>query len=104
MAAGREKDPSLVVAHCAVFLGSMLATERLRVSRPGLVQGCKAMAGVGLGELSALCAAGAIDFEAGLRLALARARWELARGLPEDTHERLLAMECLGNAHMSSGD
>ena len=27
------------------------------------------------------------------QLGLARARWELARGLPEDNHERLLAME-----------
>ena len=37
-------------------------------------------------------------------MGLARARWEAVRGLPEDDHERLVAMNCLANALASSRD
>ena len=38
------------------------------------------------------------------QLGLARARWERARGLPEDDGERLAAMSCLAMALVASRD
>ena len=37
-------------------------------------------------------------------IGLARARWERARGLPEEDAERLGAMNCLANAHLDSDE
>ena len=38
------------------------------------------------------------------KLGLARARWERARGLPEEDLERMMAMECLATALTDVGD
>jgi len=57
----------------AVYVASVAATERLREERPEVLERCQAVAGVGVGELAALHAAGVFDFEVGLRLVCRRA-------------------------------
>ena len=52
----------------AIFLTSMAALEQLRQTEPDAVAGCKATAGLSLGEYTALVFAEAISFEDGLRL------------------------------------
>lgn len=57
----------------AVFVTSLAAVERLRVTRPGEAESCVAVAGFSVGELAALVFAGALTFEDGLRLVKIRA-------------------------------
>lgn len=52
----------------ALFVCSMAAVEVLRAEQPELVQRVAAVAGLSLGEYSALCFAGGLDFESALRL------------------------------------
>jgi [acyl-carrier-protein] S-malonyltransferase len=52
----------------AMFLGGMAGLELLRKQRPEAVERCQAVAGLSLGEYTALCAAGVLSFEDGLRL------------------------------------
>ncbi|MDD3587014.1 MAG: ACP S-malonyltransferase [Thermoguttaceae bacterium] len=56
----------------AIFLTSMAALEQLRQTEPDAVAGCKATAGLSLGEYTALVFAEAISFEDGLRLVQTR--------------------------------
>ena len=52
----------------ALFVHSMAALEELRELKPDLTDSVVAVAGLSLGEYSALASAGAITFEEGLRL------------------------------------
>jgi len=52
----------------ALFVASMAAAEVLRSDQPDLIQRVKAVAGLSLGEYSALCFAGGLDFESALTL------------------------------------
>jgi [acyl-carrier-protein] S-malonyltransferase len=52
----------------ALFVHSMAALRQLEVERPNLWDDVRAVAGLSLGEYTAVAAAGGIDFEAGLRL------------------------------------
>jgi len=52
----------------ALFVSSMAAAEVLRSEQPELIQRVKAVAGLSLGEYSALCFAGGLDFESALKL------------------------------------
>lgn len=56
------------VSQPAIFVASLAALEGLKVEQPELVAGCAGAAGLSLGEYTALVLAGALDFEAGLRL------------------------------------
>lgn len=63
-----EELDSTVVSQPALFVTSLAALERLKSELPDIVRQCQAAAGLSLGEYTALVFAGALDFEAGLRL------------------------------------
>jgi [acyl-carrier-protein] S-malonyltransferase len=67
-----EKLNSTVYSQPALFVCSLAALEQLKQDAPEVVEGCAITAGLSLGEYTALVFAGAIDFEAGLRLVQAR--------------------------------
>lgn len=52
----------------ALFVASMAAVEVLRAQQPELLANVKAVAGLSLGEYSAICYAGGLDFASALRL------------------------------------
>lgn len=63
-----ERINSTVYSQPALFVCSLAALEQLKESAPELVASCSATAGLSLGEYTALVFAGAIDFDAGVRL------------------------------------
>ncbi|MFV2066734.1 MAG: ACP S-malonyltransferase [Pirellulales bacterium] len=65
---------STVYSQPALFVTSLAALEALRAERPEVVAACGAVAGLSLGEYTALVMAGALDFEVGLRLVQIRGR------------------------------
>jgi [acyl-carrier-protein] S-malonyltransferase len=69
-----EKLNSTVHSQPALFVCSLAALEQLKLDSPEVVEGCAVTAGLSLGEYTALVFAGAIDFDAGLRLVQARGR------------------------------
>merc|ERR1719329_363183 len=56
--------------HCqpAMFIAGLAGMEKLRGDNEEAVTKCKAVAGLSLGEYTALCAAGVFSFEDGLQL------------------------------------
>jgi len=56
------------VSQPAIFVSSLAALEGLRESDPALVESCAGLAGLSLGEYTALACAGSIDFESGLKI------------------------------------
>ncbi len=64
----KEKLDSTVISQPALFVTSMAAVEFLKATNPEAVEACAGVAGLSLGEYSALAFAGAISFEDGLRL------------------------------------
>mmetsp|Transcript_39494 Transcript_39494/g.105980 ORF Transcript_39494/g.105980 Transcript_39494/m.105980 type:complete len:408 (+) Transcript_39494:54-1277(+) len=56
----------------AMFIGGLAGVEKLRAERAEAVDRCSVMAGLSLGEYTALCAAGVMSFEDGLRLVKVR--------------------------------
>jgi [acyl-carrier-protein] S-malonyltransferase len=56
------------VSQPAIFVASLAALESLKLSNPDVVAACEGAAGLSLGEYTALVFAGAIEFEAGLKL------------------------------------
>ena len=67
-----EKLNSTVHSQPALFACSLAALEHLKQSNPDVVDSCAITAGLSLGEYTALVFAGAMEFEAGLRLVQAR--------------------------------
>jgi len=65
---------STVHSQPALFVASLAALEQLKKNAPELVEGCTAAAGLSLGEYTALVFAGAMEFEAGLRVVQERGR------------------------------
>jgi [acyl-carrier-protein] S-malonyltransferase len=63
-----ERLNSTVVSQPAIFVTSLAALESLRASEPGVVEQCRAAAGLSLGEYTALVFAGAMSFRDGLRV------------------------------------
>ena len=57
----------------AMFIAGLAAVEQLRLDDPASVDGCRATAGLSLGEYTALTFAGALSFEDGLKLVNLRA-------------------------------
>jgi [acyl-carrier-protein] S-malonyltransferase len=56
----------------AMFVAGLAGVEKLRVEKPDAVNRCKALAGLSLGEYTALCVAGVFTFEEGLKLVALR--------------------------------
>jgi len=52
----------------AMFIGGLAALEKLKAENPTAVEQAQAVAGLSLGEYTALCAAGMVTFEDGLQL------------------------------------
>jgi [acyl-carrier-protein] S-malonyltransferase len=63
-----EDLDSTVYSQPGLFVTSLAALEALRQDAPDVVLSCEAVAGLSLGEYSALVFAGAMDFETGLQL------------------------------------
>lgn len=57
----------------AIYIATLAALEKLKLDEPEKVDRCSSVAGLSLGEYSALTAAGVFNFETGLRLVKARA-------------------------------
>eukprot|EP00933_Yihiella_yeosuensis_P005840 TRINITY_DN110431_c0_g1_i1.p1 TRINITY_DN110431_c0_g1~~TRINITY_DN110431_c0_g1_i1.p1 ORF type:complete len:435 (+),score=132.71 TRINITY_DN110431_c0_g1_i1:63-1307(+) len=70
--------------HCqpAMFIGGLAGLEKLRADKPEAVSRASVMAGLSLGEYTALCAAGVMSFEDALKLVKLRgeAMQEAAQG------------------------
>jgi len=67
-----EKLNSTVYSQPALFVCSLAALEQLKQDAADVVSNCDVTAGLSLGEYTALVFAGAMDFDAGLRLVQAR--------------------------------
>lgn len=52
----------------AMFIGGLAGLEKLRAEKPDRVDQCAVFAGLSLGEYTALCAGGVMNFEDGLKL------------------------------------
>jgi len=79
-----EDLDSTVYSQPALFVTSLAALESLRANKPDVTLACEAVAGLSLGEYTALVFAGALDFESGLRLVQQRgaAMQEAADAVP----------------------
>ncbi|KAH8074492.1 [acyl-carrier-protein] S-malonyltransferase [Aureococcus anophagefferens] len=64
----KEELDSTAVSQPAIFVSSMAAVEKLRSESPETVDSATCAMGLSLGEYSALCFAGAISFEDGVKL------------------------------------
>eukprot|EP00438_Fugacium_kawagutii_P004047 Skav219295 [mRNA] locus=scaffold2157:432557:451800:+ [translate_table: standard] len=80
-----EKLEETSVCQPAMFLAGMAGLEKLRDSRPEAVEQPGAVAGLSLGEYTALCAAGVFTFEQGMELVKVRgaAMAEAAKSRPQ---------------------
>src|SRR3954467_11319238 len=71
------------VSQPAIFVPSLAALEGLKASGPGGGEACAGAAGLSLGEYTALVFAGALDFEAALRVVRRRGEaMQAAAGAP----------------------
>merc|ERR1719264_1458960 len=52
----------------AMFIGGLAGVEKLRAERPEAIDRAAIMAGLSLGEYTALCCSGVMSFEDGLKL------------------------------------
>ena len=69
-----EELDTTAVSQPAIFTLSIAALELLKTKIPGIMERCEAVAGLSLGEYTALTCAGVLSFEDGLRLAMKRGR------------------------------
>lgn len=68
----KEKLDATEYAQPALFVASMASLEKLKAEQPEVVDSATVTAGLSLGEYSALCFAGVMDFEDALRVVQAR--------------------------------
>jgi [acyl-carrier-protein] S-malonyltransferase len=69
----KEKLDDTAFAQPALFVAGLAAVEKLRAESPETVASCSRVAGLSLGEYTALVFAGAMSFEDGLRVVQCRA-------------------------------
>lgn len=74
----------------ALFVAGMAGLEKLRQEDPAVVHRASAMAGFSLGEYTALCAAGVMTFEDGLRLV--KLRGEAMQEATEVCKQKMLSV------------
>lgn len=67
-----EKLNSTIYSQPALFVTSLAVLESLRAESPDVVQACSSVAGLSLGEYTALVFAGVLEFEDGLKLVAER--------------------------------
>jgi [acyl-carrier-protein] S-malonyltransferase len=72
LAGPEEKLEETAYCQPAMFIAGLAGVEKLRAERPEAVDRCSVMAGLSLGEYTALCAAGVMGFEDGLWLVKVR--------------------------------
>ena len=63
-----QRLDSTEISQPALYVTSLVALESLRASLPDVVESVEGVAGLSLGEYTALTFAGVLDFETGLRL------------------------------------
>ena len=63
-----ERLDTTVISQPALFVSSLAALEMLRAEHPEVVDNCAMVAGLSLGEYTALVFSGAMSFEDGLRV------------------------------------
>lgn len=63
-----EKLEQTCYCQPAMFVGGLAGMAKLRADKPEVVERAQCVAGLSLGEYTALCAAGVLSFEDGLRL------------------------------------
>jgi len=70
----KEDLDTTVISQPAIFVASMAAVEKFRASEggPAAIEAASAACGLSLGEYTALCFAGAISFEDGVKITKAR--------------------------------
>eukprot|EP00913_Durusdinium_trenchii_P022417 g21056.t1 len=86
----------------AMYVAGLAAVEKLRAEKPEKVERCQAVAGLSLGEYTALTVAGVFDFETGLKVvklrgeAMQEAAEASQQAMLSDTLTRLCAEACEG--------
>jgi [acyl-carrier-protein] S-malonyltransferase len=73
-----------------MFVAGLAGIEKLRADNAAAVEGCSAVAGLSLGEYTALCHAGVFSFEDGLRLV--QLRGELMQEAVEQTPQAMVSI------------
>jgi len=74
----------------AMYIGGLAAVELLRRDNPEAVERCRIVAGLSLGEYTALTVAGVFDFETGLRLV--KLRGEAMQEAAEASPQKMLSV------------
>lgn len=78
----------------ALFVSSMAAAEVMRSEQPDVIGKVKAVAGLSLGEYSAICFAGGLDFDSALRLVQRRGQaMQAAADLVESGMASVIGMD-----------
>ncbi len=67
-----EKLNSTAYSQPALFVTSLAAVESLRAESPEVIESCELVAGLSLGEYTAMVFAGSLDFESGLKVVKTR--------------------------------
>lgn len=80
----------------AMYVAGMAAIEKLKADKPDRVERCQAVAGLSLGEYTALCVAGVFDFETGLKLV--KLRGEAMQEAAELSKQSMLSVAGLDQA------
>merc|ERR1711933_77237 len=86
------EDKLLQTRHCqpAMYIAGLAAVEKLRLDEPEKVERCQAVAGLSLGEYTALTVAGVFDFETGLRIVKLRA--EVMQAAADESDQAMLSV------------
>uniref|UniRef100_A0A7S3RDI1 Malonyl-CoA:ACP transacylase (MAT) domain-containing protein n=1 Tax=Strombidinopsis acuminata TaxID=141414 RepID=A0A7S3RDI1_9SPIT len=74
----------------AMYIGGLAAVEQLRQDKPDMVAKCRQVAGLSLGEYTALTVAGVFDFETGLKLV--KLRGEAMQAAAEASEQKMLSV------------
>eukprot|EP00930_Biecheleria_cincta_P066815 TRINITY_DN5309_c0_g2_i1.p1 TRINITY_DN5309_c0_g2~~TRINITY_DN5309_c0_g2_i1.p1 ORF type:complete len:490 (-),score=131.03 TRINITY_DN5309_c0_g2_i1:26-1495(-) len=86
--------------HCqpAMYIGGLAGVEKLRVDKPERVDRCQAVAGLSLGEYTALTVAGVMDLETGLEVV--KLRGEAMQEAAEASKQMMLSVAGLPKEHL----
>ncbi len=85
-----EELDSTVCSQPALFVTSLAALESLRATSPEVVEACQAVAGLSLGEYTAMVVAGVMEFEVGLKLV--QQRGEAMQQASDDTPSGMISI------------